>query len=103
MSDFYVIDYPWKDEDIELLKSACRARGFELHKDPRRDPNWINEEARPVRDACKIQIDNLSPFLSDTQDSIDNRNFIEDQKRKYYIYIEFHRTFGGREDIVPIE
>jgi hypothetical protein len=34
LSDFYVIDYPWKDEDIELLKSAYRARGFELPKDP---------------------------------------------------------------------
>lgn len=34
LSDFYVIDYPWKDENIELLKSAYRARGFELPKDP---------------------------------------------------------------------
>lgn len=100
----HVINRPWTDEDVELLQKVCEVHGRDLPKDPRQYIHWTEEEAKPVRDACKAQIDNLAPFLRDAKDRIGNRDFIDGQKRKYYTYAEFYRAFGGDVGLLhPIE
>jgi hypothetical protein len=91
-----VVEGPWSDEEMELIKKACKAYGVELTKNIR-EISLSDEEMELVRNACKAQVTQLGKLLHDAEGSNDQR--FKRVRYEYDKYKEFYQTFGGEDPI----